>query len=199
LFIIKKILSTSGKGLAAVLPLALSVYLIYWLLSSSERLMRSVYLSVLPEDYYFTGLGTVLALVFLFLIGLLLQTFLLKGLLRLGEGIINRIPLVKSVYTSLRDFMDFITRSADSDASKVVAVSMPDGSKLIGLITAEEKDSSFVTGDKEERVGVFFPMSYQMGGYTLYYERKQLEELDIGVEEAMRIILTGGMTSKDKK
>lgn len=159
--------------------------------------MRALYLSLLPEQYYFPGLGILLALAALVLIGLLVETFVLKRLLSYGERLINMIPLVKSVYTSLRDFMTFVTNSASSDASKVVAVSMPDGSKLIGLITAEEQAASFFEDKDQKRVGVFFPMSYQMGGYTLYYERDKLEVLDIGVEEALRIILTGGMTSKD--
>lgn len=195
----KKIGSIIVKGLAAILPLALSIYLVYWLFVGTEELLRSAYLGVFPESYYFPGLGIILAVVLLFAAGLLVQTFLVQWLLKLGERIINKIPLIKSIYTSIHDFMQFASSSAASDADKVVAVSMPDGSKLIGLVTSESLAEKFFDGDDAKRVGVFLPMSYNLGGYTIYVKKDQLEVLDIGVEEALRIVLTGGVTAGGKK
>lgn len=194
----KKIGSIIVKGLAAILPLALSIYLVYWLFVGTEELLRSAYLGVFPQSYYFPGLGIILAVVLLFAAGLLVQTFLVQWLLKLGERIINKIPLIKSIYTSIHDFMQFVSSSAASDADKVVAVSMPDGSKLIGLVTSESLAEKFFDGDDAKRVGVFLPMSYNLGGYTIYVKKDQLEVLDIGVEEALRIVLTGGVTAGGK-
>lgn len=192
----KKIMSLVFKGLAALLPLALSLYLLYWLFTRTESLMRSLYLSLLPGDFYFPGLGIVLAVAVLFLLGLMVQTFVFSWLLDLGDRLLSRIPVVKSVYNGLRDFMQFITTSAEAGADKVVAISMPDGSKLIGFITSETVAKDLFDGDDAKRVAVYLPLSYQMAGYTLYVEKSRLEVLDIGVEEALRITLTGGVTSK---
>lgn len=194
----KKIGGVIVKGLAAVLPLALSVYLIYWLFVTTEDLLQSAYLALLPESFYFPGLGILLAVLLLFAAGLLVQTFLVQWLLSLGERIINKIPLVKSIYTSIHDFMQFVSSSAASDADKVVAISIPDGSKLIGLVTSESLAEKFFEGDDAKRIGVFLPMSYNLGGYTIYVKKEQLEVLDIGVEEALRIVLTGGVTAGGK-
>lgn len=191
----KKIGSIIVKGLAAILPLALSIYLVYWLFIGTEELLRSAYLGVFPQSYYFPGLGIILAVVLLFAAGLLVQTFLVQWLLKLGERIINKIPFIKSIYTSINDFMQFVSSSAASDADKVVAVSMSDGAKLIGLVTSESLAEKFFDGDDAKRVGVFLPMSYNLGGYTIYVKKDQIEVLDIGVEEALRIVLTGGVTS----
>ncbi len=195
----KRVSSTILKGLAAVLPLALSVYLIYWLLSTTEALLRNLYLAVLPQSYYFPGLGIILAILLLFALGLLVQTFLVRWLLEWGEKLIDKIPLVKSLYTSVRDFMGFVSSSASSEADKVVAVTLGDGSKVIGLITSEDLAESFFDGEDAKRIGVYLPMSYQLGGYTIYVKKDQLETLDIGVEDAMRVILTGGVTAKNAK
>lgn len=194
----KKIGGVIVKGLAAILPLALSIYLIYWLFVGAEDLLQSAYLSVFPESFYFPGLGIILAIVLLFAAGLLVQTYLVQWLLKLGERIINKIPLVKSIYTSIHDFMQFVSSSAASDADKVVAVSMSDGSKLIGLVTSESLAEKFFDGEDAKRIGVFLPMSYNLGGYTIYVKKDQLEVLDIGVEEALRIVLTGGVTAGGK-
>ncbi len=185
------------KGLVAVLPLALCLYLLYWLLTGTERLLKGAYLAVFPADYYFPGLGIILAILLLFALGLLVQTFLVRWLLEWGERLIDRIPLVKSLYTSIRDFMQFVSSSAKSDADKVVAVTTADGAKLIGLITSETLAKQFFTGEDADRVAVFVPMSYNLGGYTIYVRKDQIETLEIGVEDAMRIILTGGVTSRD--
>jgi uncharacterized membrane protein len=197
--LVKKIGGIIVKGLAAILPLALSIYLVYWLFVGTEELLRSAYLGVFPQSFYFPGLGIILAVLLLFAAGLLVQTFLVQWLLKLGERIINKIPLIKSIYTSINDFMQFVSSSAASDADKVVAISMENGSKLIGLVTSESLAEKFFDGDDAKRVGVFLPMSYNLGGYTIYVKKDQLEVLDIGVEEALRIILTGGVTAGGKQ
>ena len=193
----KRISATILKGLVAILPLALCIYLLYWLLSGTEALLKTVYLSVVPDRFYFPGVGIVLALVLLFAIGLLVQTFVVRWLLEFGEGLIDRIPLFKSIYTSIRDFTQFVSSSAASEADKVVAVTLPDGSKMIGLITSDHLAEKFFDGEDASRVAVFLPMSYNLGGYTIYARKDQLQVLDIGVEEAMRIVLTGGVTAKN--
>ena len=195
----KKISATIVKGLAAILPLAICIYLLYWLFTSTEEVARAAYLVVFPEQFYFPGLGIILAVLFLFAAGLLVQTFLVKWILDLGERIINRIPLVKSVYTSIRDFMQFVSSSAASDADKVVAITLPDESKMIGLVTSETLAEEFFDGEDARRIGVFLPMSYNLGGYTIYVNRDQIEVLDIGVEDALRIVLTGGVRAKSDK
>lgn len=189
----KRLITTMLQGLGAILPLALCIYLLYWFFSKAESLMKSLYLSVVPVDFYFPGLGILLALVLLFVAGLLVQIFFIRYFLDLTEKLIDRIPLVKSLYNGIKDFVSFVASPSEPEDRKVVAVNMSDGSKLIGLITAEETAKKLFKGEDAERVGVYIPMSYQISGYTIYVERDRLEPLDIGVEEAMRICMTAGM------
>ena len=71
------------------------------------------------------------------------------------------------------------------------------GAQVIGFVTGEQ------TGKKlfkdQDLVGVYVPLSYQIGGMTLYISRDRLTQLDIGVEEAMRLALTAGVQSRPKE
>ena len=185
------------KGLGAILPLALCIYLLYWFFSKAEAVMKSLFLSVVPLDFYFPGLGMLLALVLLFASGLLVQTFLIRYFLEQAEKLIDRIPLVKSLYSGVKDFVGFVSAPSGSDNRKVVAVSMPDGSKLIGLVTGDSAAKQLFQGEDANRVAVYMPMSYQIAGYTVYVQRERLELLDISVEEALRICMTAGMGASE--
>ena len=68
--------------------------------------------------------------------------------------------------------------------------------RLIGFVTRESAPELEPRATADGLVGVYFPMSYQIGGYTLYLPRARLTPLDIGVEEAMRLVLTGGMSAR---
>jgi uncharacterized membrane protein len=77
-----------------------------------------------------------------------------------------------------------------------VAVSIADNMRLVGFVTREnttELPHARDTGD--EIVGVYLPMSYQIGGYTLFVPRSAIERMDMSVEDAMRFVLTAGMSS----
>lgn len=184
--------TTFLRGLTAVLPAALTLWIVVWLARSAEMLLRPVFLFLLPEAYYLPGLGFALGLAIVYGIGLVVQLFVVNRLweafLRLFEG----IPLVKTVYSALSDFFDFFTRRPD-DASTVVGVDLlGNGTRLIGFVTSASP-SPFRDPEAEEQVTVYLPLSYQIGGYTMLVPRSKLTELDIGVEEAMRLVLTAGI------
>lgn len=193
----KRLIATMLKGLGAILPLALCVYLLYWFFSKAEALTKAIYLLVFPADFYFPGLGMLLTLVLLFASGLLVQIFFIRYFLELAEKLINRIPVVKSLYSGIKDFVGFVSAPNSSDNRNAVAVSMPDGSKLIGLVTGGSAAKQLFSGEEANRVAVYMPMSYQIAGYTLYVEKERLELLDISVEEALRICMTAGMGVSD--
>lgn len=182
------------KGLAAVLPVALTFYLVYWFSISLERVLHPVITLIVPEQYYWPGMGVVAGLILLFLIGLVVNAWLVRTLLQFGENLIERIPLIKSVYTTLRDFIDYFS-SADKrkNLKQVVMVTIND-IYLIGFLTAEESEDIPEALHSKDVVAVYLPMSYQIGGYTIYIPRSEIVPLDMSVEDAMRRILTAGLS-----
>jgi len=188
------------KGLGAVLPVVLTLYLVYWIGSTLENLLRPVIVFATPRGYYWPGMGLGVGVVLLFCVGLIVDAWIVRRLFRLGESLLERIPLVKSVYGGLRDFMTYFARMQNKqDLKTVVAVRLGE-TRLIGFITGEEEQNGLPgnTG-LSELVSVYLPMSYQIGGYTVYVRRENLEPIDMPVEDAMRVILTAGLSQGEKK
>lgn len=183
------------RGLLAILPAAITIWLVVWLAVATERLLRTVFLFLLPQEYYVPGLGFALGVVVIYLVGLLVQVIIVNRLWAAILRLFESIPLVKTVYSALSDFVSFFTRRPD-DASAVVSVDLlGNGAHLIGFVTGSNP-FPLPLGDehrKEELVAVYLPLSYQIGGYTVLIARSKLTELDIGVEEAMRLVLTAGI------
>jgi uncharacterized membrane protein len=185
------------KGLGAVLPIALTLYLIYWLGRSIELLIRPILLYCIPEGIYWPGMGLLTGVLLLFGIGLLVDAWIIRRLFTLGEAVLDKIPLVKSIYGSLRDFMDYFTSLKENKSmQKVVSVRIGEA-RLIGFVTKEEIADAAKPTHLNNLVAVYLPMSYQIGGYTIYIPREMLEPLDMTVEDAMKTVLTAGLSKKN--
>lgn len=180
------------KGLAAVLPIGVTIYVVWWLGTSAESLLRDAITLVVPERYYWPGMGLIAGFLLLLGAGLVVNAYVVRWMLRAWEDFLARIPLVKTVYAALRDLVKFLPGDGKRrDLKRVVLASFGEA-RLIGFVTRESPpELGVAAGDV---VAVYFPMSYQIGGYTLYLPRERLTPLDMGVEEAMRLVLTGGVS-----
>ena len=183
------------KGLLTILPIGLTLYFIYWLGVTAESLLSGTLKWLLPTGFYRPGMGLVAGFLVLFIVGLLVNAYVVRRLLGLGESLLLRIPVVKTVYSALRDLTGLM-RGGDSgrELERVVLVSVGPG-KVLGFVTQENATIPGV-GTDESLVAVYLPMSYQIGGYTLYLPRDRIEPTDLTVEAAMRIVLTGGLQNQ---
>ena len=189
------------KGLAVVIPVALTLAILWWVATSAERLMGTVLKFTLPDGWYIPGMGLVSGLALIALIGLLSHVLIFQKLFNLGDAIFNRLPLVKTIYTAIKDFIAYLNPEKGSEMGKVVMVQLPGQEfQLIGFVTREQFDDLPFTPTAEDPVAVYMPMSYQIGGYTLFLPRSALTPLDIPFEVAMRLVLTGAVTkTKESK
>jgi len=185
------------KGLATVLPMALTVYAIVWLLRTAESVMHHVITYVIPEELYWPGLGIVAGLAILLLIGWAVSAYLVRRILRVWERFLERIPVVKTVYGAVRDMMRLLP-SADSQQDLQSVVTWPvNGGYMLGFITRNELPEFGQALPEHDLVAVYVPFSYMIGGVTLYVPRTALRTVDMPVETAMRLAITGGMTAPD--
>jgi len=187
------------KGLAVVIPVALTLAILWWVATGAERLMGTILKFTLPSGWYVPGMGLVSGLALIALIGLLSHVLIFQKLFNLGEALFNRLPLVKSIYTAIKDFIGYLNPDKNSELGKVVMVQLPGQSfQLIGFVTREQFDDLPFTPTAKDPVAVYMPMSYQIGGYTLFLPRSCLTPLDIPFEQAMKLVLTGSVT-KDRE
>ena len=185
------------KGLAVVIPIALTLAILWWMATGAERLMGAVLKFSLPSGWYVPGMGLVSGLALITLIGLLSHVLIFQKLFNLGDAIFHRLPLVKTIYTAIKDFIGYLNPDKESEMNKVVMVQLPGQSfQLIGFVTREQFDDLPFTPTAEDPVAVYMPMSYQIGGYTLFLPRSCLTPLDMPFEDAMRLVVTGAVTKQ---
>jgi len=183
------------KGLVTILPIGLTIYFIYWLGVTTESLLSKPIKLVLDDANYWPGMGLVTGFLLLFLVGLAVNAFIVRRVLGMGEELLLRVPVVKTVYSAIRDMTRLVnTDKKKGDLDRVVTLDYGPG-KLIGFVTQEHANTIGIGGG-EDMIAVYLPMSYQIGGYTLYVSRSKVHETDLTVEQAMRIVLTGGVRGK---
>lgn len=183
-------------GLAAVLPVAITLYLLYWLCTGSEAVLGSFMKLILPDHWYHPGLGLVTGFVVVMLAGVLIKAYAVRWFIRQGEELLARVPLVKTIYGAVKDFTRFLPANRPRhDLQRVVMWKLHSG-YIVGFVTSEQLPDAMVTASHHpELVAVYFPLSYQIGGHTLFIPRSELIETSLHVEEALRLVLTGGMTA----
>lgn len=185
------------KGLAVTIPVALTLAIAWWLAASAERLLGGVLVQILPEGWYIPGMGLVSTMALILLVGLLSHVIIFQRLFEWGESVLERLPFIKTIYSALKDFFGYFSVGAQQSFSKVVMVRLPGHEfEALGFVTRETFDDLPLAPQAEEPVAVYLPMSYQIGGYTLYLPRNSLTPVDMPFEDAMRLAVTGGVTRK---
>lgn len=191
----KYISKTLLTGFITLLPMVLTIYLLYWLGISSEEVLGNALRYVLPKDTYFPGLGMFAGFMVVFIVGLMMNAYLVRKLFSLGEAILYRLPLIKSVYRAFRDFFDFFSPNKEG-LGQVVSVNL-NGMELVGFVTQEDQQRLPPSFRDRDSVLVYLPMSYMVGGYTILVPRNEIRPLQMTRDEAMRFVLTAGITGKN--
>jgi uncharacterized membrane protein len=182
---------TFVKGLIVVTPIILTCYVVggamWWL----DMRLRHGLDYVLGDSY--PGLGIAVGVGGIYVVGLLTRTWLFRMLIRMGEGVVERIPLVKSLYSAIRDLLQFLGGSNASGRGVPAVLDLNDGAVKMLCIRTQETAQSFMPAS-EDRVAVYLPMSYQLGGFTLYVPREDVEQIDgMTVEQLLKLALTAGI------
>jgi uncharacterized membrane protein len=191
---IRKFRSALVRGLVVVLPIGFTVWLLWWLGSSTEALLRPLILLMVPREHYLPGMGIAAALLVLLAAGTLFNALLVQSALASWERFLERIPVVKTIYGATRDFMKLLpTGGKRRDLRRVVLARFGEA-QVVGFVTQDDASELGIVPPKDDLVAVYFPMSYQIGGYTALLPRSRIEPLDMPVEAAMRLVLTGGIS-----
>ena len=188
------------QGLIAILPITLTVYLVYWLAASAESVLGKAMRFVISDNYYVPGLGVLAGVLITLGVGVLLRIWLFRKVFSLGETLLQRIPGIKSLYGSIRDMVGFFDASKQKEFDKTVMVALADENvRLMGLVTREDfGDLPEGIGD-EQTVAVYLPMSYQLGGFTVMVPKAKIRPVDMKVDQAMQFVLTAGVSAENKK
>jgi uncharacterized membrane protein len=193
--LLKRLSQHFFRGLISFLPLAITVYVLVifvtWTENTAMWLLRPI-----TGDFYLPGLGIALGALLILLLGILLSLRITGKLLGFVELPFTNLPLVKSIYSSLKNFADYFAPH-EQDAQQVVLLKMP-GHELstVGLVTRQSmKGLPKGLAELDDQVAVYLPMGYMIGGYTVFVPRNWTTPIDMSVEEAMRLALIAFMSS----
>jgi uncharacterized membrane protein len=184
-------------GVLTVLPVLATVYLMIWLFTTAESFLGRPLQLLIPAGFYRVGMGLAVGIAVVFVVGVLMRAYIVRRLFGLAEKILLNVPLIKTVYAALRDFFGLFAGQDDQVALQVVTVKVPGSDmRLMGFVTRDHFSDlpGGVAGEGE--VAVYLPMSYQIGGYTVFMPRSQITPVAMSREQAMRFVLTAGLRAK---
>ena len=193
----RKISRTFLTGLAAILPAMVTLALLWWLGSTAEQVLGGLLQAVLPELLYVPGMGIAAGVGLVFAVGVLLQAYVVRWLFNWLEGLMQRIPVVKTIHGTVRDVTNLVSGDLHQQFGQAVLVTLPGlEARVIGFVTREDFEGLPDALGGAETLAVYMPMSYQIGGYTLMLPRDRVEPLELSLEDAMRYALTAGVSAR---
>lgn len=195
-------------GIIVTAPIGLTIYLVFITIQAIDRNVRGlVPAGYEPErfipyelPYGIPGLGIIAALVLLTLIGFLATNLLGRTLLTLGERIVARMPVVRGIYSALKQIFETVFSQSGNSFRQVALVPWPSaGSWTIAFVT------NYVQGEVSQRLGgdlvtVYVPTTPNpTGGYMTYFRRSDVIVLDMTVDQAMKLIISCGVIVPPQK
>lgn len=186
------------KGLFTFLPIAVTIYILYAGIMIMESMLGTTIQRYFPA-LYIPGFGLLLTVVFIFLLGLLLNNLLTASFFSSVERQLMKVPFIKAIYSPLRDLMNLFSNTGSKELKSVVLVEIGNGEiKVLGLITRDNFSDLGLSEQLKDRVAVFIPFSYGLGGYTTLVHRTKITEIDMAAEKAMSLAITGWVKVANK-
>lgn len=187
-----KVASIFWKGFFTILPVYLTFYFIYWLVTSVERGLGQL-LKTIIGTWYFPGLGLLMTIAAIFVVGVLMQVYIAQYFIQLIEKIVQRMPLIGDLYSSIQSLTKYLSSSGRVEGKEVVMVEF-NGIELLGIVTRSDfsKAPDGIV-EKEDLISVYLPMSYQIGGFTIYLPKDKIRKVDMTQKSALKWALIGGI------
>lgn len=188
-------------GLLILVPLAITLWVLHAVISTMDQSLLLLPPEWRPENlvgFQFLGLGTILTLMIIFVTGLLAQNFIGNYVVKLWEALLNRIPIVNSIYSSVKQVSDTLFSSSGNAFRKAVLIEYPrQGSWTIAFLTGVP-GGDVVNHLKGEFVSVYVPTTPNpTSGFFLMVPKKDAIELDMSVDAALKYIVSMGVVAPE--
>ncbi len=186
-------------GLLIWVPLAITVWVLHLIVSTMDQSLLLLPTALRTENWlgvHIPGMGVIMTLFVLFITGLVTANIIGQRLLRFWEGVLSRIPVVKSVYYSVKQVSDTLFSSSGEAFRKALLVQYPrEGAWTIAFLTGQPGGD--VTNHlRGEYVSVYVPTTPNpTSGFFLMMPREDVIELDMSVDEALKYIISMGVVA----
>ena len=170
------------QGLLFLVPLFVTVYVLYWIFIRIDGVLN------LPVP----GMGFLVTIIFITLIGFVASNFLTKNIFLLVDRIFVRLPLVKMIYTSIKDLVHaFVGDKKSFNRPVQVVIDRKSNLRVLGFATRESLDSIGI----EDSMAVYLPQSYNFAGNLIIVKSELVIPLEADPGEVMKLIVSGGVSA----
>jgi len=190
--ILKHLKGRFVAGLFVLIPVGITIFILKFLFNFADGILgpylAELVTAVTRHEAYIPGMGMLTGALVVYLTGLLATNVLGTRLLRWWDGLLARIPLVKSIYTSSKQLIQ-VFKEGKGSYRRAVFVEWPrPGVRAIGFVTAE------LVRDGERLVVVYIPtMPNPTSGFALFFREAEVAESGMTVEEAVKFVVSGGV------
>jgi uncharacterized membrane protein len=183
----KKVFSYFFQGLIYIAPLGITIYTIYFLFTVIDGYIRGYMQKLFDIDI--PGLGILIVFLLITLLGLIGSTIIARPIKRLFSRLIDKAPLLKVIYSSIRDLLSaFVGKEKKFDQPVLVIVNTISNLEKMGFMTQKDLSDLDIIG----KVSVYFPHSYNFSGEMFIVPKELVRPINIPSAEAMKFIVSGG-------
>jgi uncharacterized membrane protein len=180
-------------GLVVIIPILVTIFVVWWAFDLVDGFLAPIYDRML--GYHFPGLGFLSTIVLIFLVGLFATNVVGQRLLSWGEAFLSKVPLIKIIYPPLKQLMDAFSPQSSPTFKRFVLVEYPrKGVYSFGFLT----DHSQLESEEQKAeplAAVYIPTNHLYLGEIVLFRREDVYYSDLGIEEGIKIILSGGIAT----
>lgn len=186
-------------GLLIWVPLGITVWVLQALIGTMDQSLQLLPHSLQPKElfgFHVPGIGTILTVLIVFLTGLATANILGQRMVRFWEGVLARIPIVKSIYYSVKQISDTLFSGSGEAFRKVLLVRYPHPNAWSVAFLTSTPAATIADNVDEEHVGVFIPTTPSpVNGFFFFVKKSDTIELDMSVDEALKYIISMGVVA----
>lgn len=200
-------------GLVVVLPVGLTIYVIWsvvgwidsWILPlipgswQPDALLRDLF----GENVRFSlrGVGVIVFLIFTIIIGWIAKGLIGRSMINRGERMVNRMPLVRSVYTGIKQIAETVFAKSEKSFDRTCLVQFPTpGVWAVGFVAAKPKgEIALRLPNMDDMITVFVALTPLTSGFLVYVPARDVIMLDMSLEEAFKLVISAGLVYPNGK
>ena len=170
------------QGLLFLVPLVVTIYVIYWVFVKIDGVL----------SFSVPGVGFIVTAVGITLVGFVASNFLTRNIVHLVDKVFARLPLVKMIYTSIRDLVNaFVGDKKSFNRPVQVMIDKESNLRVLGFATRDNLDAIGI----RDSMAVYLPQSYNFAGNLIIVDREQVRPLAADPGEVMKLIVSGGISA----
>lgn len=189
----KKLRGQFLTGILVVVPIAATILILVWIFTSIDNILQPVISTIWGRTIPGVGFGIMIILVYL--AGVIASNIGGRRFIRFGESLLEKVPVVRPIYTVIKQTLDIFSTSGKAGFQQVALVEFPrKGIRTIGFITNETLDKS-----GEKLVYIFIPTAPNpMSGFLQIVREEEVVRTDISVDDALKMVISAGKVLPQK-